>query len=87
MHQNEKKRASYYKNSKEIFQLKSDEYVRFLTEQFVRYMETPRAERKKVRMEQKAARPPFRNQLFGQIPDAIESYASRITERLHKHKK
>ncbi|RYL91046.1 YqzE family protein [Sporolactobacillus sp. THM7-4] len=64
--------------------MKSDEYVRFLTEQFVRYMEVPRAERKKARMEQKATRPPLRNQLFGQIPNAIESYVSQIKTFLGK---
>ncbi|MCO7176515.1 YqzE family protein [Sporolactobacillus kofuensis] len=67
--------------------MKSEEYVRFLTEQFVRYMETPREERKKVRREHKAARPPLRNQLFGQIPDAIESYTSDIISRVKKHRK
>jgi hypothetical protein len=67
--------------------MKSDEYVRFLTEQFVRYMETPREERKKVRLQQKANRPPIRNQLFGQIPDAIESYTASISERIKKHRK
>ncbi|MCL1630379.1 YqzE family protein [Sporolactobacillus sp. CPB3-1] len=65
--------------------MKSDEYVRFLTEQFVRYMETPREERKKARMEQKAQRPPLRNQLFGQIPDAIENYVASIRSKLKKH--
>ncbi|MCO7126831.1 YqzE family protein [Sporolactobacillus shoreicorticis] len=67
--------------------MKSDEYVRFLTEQFVRYMETPRDERAKARMEHKANRPPLRNQLFGQIPDAIESYAAQISEHFKKRKK
>lgn len=62
--------------------MKSDEYVRFLTERFVRYLETPRAERKKNRMELKAGRPQLRNQLFGQIPNAIENYAARIRSLL-----
>lgn len=65
--------------------MKSDEYVKFLTEQFVRYMETPRAERRENRLRQKAARPPMRNQLFGQIPDAIESYAKQFI-RLFRNK-
>lgn len=60
--------------------MKSDEYVKFLTEQFVRYMETPRAERKRVKMEQRALRPPLRNQLFGQIPNAVESYVLQFKD-------
>ncbi|MCQ2008407.1 MAG: YqzE family protein [Sporolactobacillus sp.] len=67
--------------------MKSEDYVRFLTEQFVRYMETPREEREKARMEHKAKRPPLRNQLFGQIPNAIESYTAQISEHLKKRKK
>ncbi|MFT8317508.1 MAG: YqzE family protein [Sporolactobacillus sp.] len=68
--------------------MKSEDYVRYLTEQFVRYMETPRDERKKVRREHKAVRPPMRNQLFGQIPDAIENYAQAIKNQIRnkRHK-
>lgn len=59
--------------------MKSDEYVKYLTEQLVRYMETPREQRKKSRMEHKAVRPALRNQLFGQVPDAIENYIKRLS--------
>ncbi|GGL61458.1 YqzE family protein [Sporolactobacillus putidus] len=64
--------------------MKSDEYVKFLTEQFVRYMETPRAERKRAKIEQRALRPPLRNELFGQIPNAIESYALQLKDFFNK---
>lgn len=64
--------------------MKSDEYVKFLTEQFVRYMETPRASRKKARQEHKAQRLPIRNQLFGQIPDAVICYARQIRNLFRK---
>lgn len=66
--------------------MKSDEYVKYLTEQFVRYMETPRAQRKKARIEQRASRPPLRNQLFGQIPNAVESYAAQFKDLFRKKK-
>ncbi|RYM02200.1 YqzE family protein [Sporolactobacillus sp. THM7-7] len=65
--------------------MKSDEYVKFLTEKFVRYMQVPREERRKARREQRAARPALRNQLFGQIPDAIENYAAQIRARFKKN--
>lgn len=67
--------------------MKSDEYVKFLTEQLVRYMETPREERRSNRLKQKEARPPFRNQLFGQIPDAIENYVTQFRNLLRKKQK
>jgi hypothetical protein len=59
--------------------MKSEDYVKYLTEQLVRYMETPRAQRRKSRLESKAIRPALRNQLFGQIPDAIENYIKRLS--------
>ncbi|WKB36939.1 YqzE family protein [Terrilactibacillus sp. S3-3] len=37
--------------------MKSDDYVKFLTEQFVHFMETPRSERKTVRIEKKKTIP------------------------------
>ncbi|RYL90434.1 YqzE family protein [Sporolactobacillus sp. THM19-2] len=58
--------------------MKPEEYVKFLTEQFVRYMERPRAERKQTRQEHREQRLPVRNQLFGQIPNAIENYVARL---------
>ncbi len=63
--------------------MKSDQYVKYLTEQFVRYMETPRAERR----ERKVHRPPTGNLLFGQIPIAIESYIRRAQQVLSRRRK
>lgn len=57
--------------------MKSDDYVKFLTEQFVHYMETPRADRKTVRIEKRQSRPPKRNLWFGLVPNAIEYYAGQ----------
>ncbi|WP_010632183.1 YqzE family protein [Sporolactobacillus vineae] len=59
--------------------MKSEDYVKYLTEQLVRYMETPREQRRRSRLESRAARPALRNQLFGQIPDAIENYIRRLS--------
>ncbi|MFT8362132.1 MAG: YqzE family protein [Sporolactobacillus sp.] len=64
--------------------MKSEDYVKYLTEQFVRYLETPRTERKKVRQAHRASRPPMRHFLFGQIPDALESYVVTLRNRIKK---
>jgi len=64
--------------------MKSDDYVKFLTEQFVHFMETPRSERKTVRIEKKQSRPPRRNLWFGLVPDAIEHYAGQAKTFLAK---
>lgn len=47
---------------------KSDEYVKFVTQQFITYMETPREERKQTR---KARREPWLTRWFGWGPMSI----------------
>ncbi|MFT8871037.1 MAG: YqzE family protein [Sporolactobacillus sp.] len=64
--------------------MKSEDYVRFLTEQFVRYLQKPEDERKKAKQVRRDSRLPLRNQLFGQIPDAIESYARNLRRSARK---
>jgi hypothetical protein len=51
--------------------MKSDDYVKYLTEQFVHYMNQPKDFRKQVRAEKKQSKAPVRNELFGLLPDAI----------------
>ncbi len=50
---------------------KGDEYVKFVTERFVNYMETPREERKQIRTSAKARREPWLTRWFGYGPMSI----------------
>ncbi|WP_138751980.1 YqzE family protein [Paenibacillus sinopodophylli] len=50
---------------------KGDEYVKYITEQFVNYIETPREERKQTRMSAKARREPWLTRWFGLGPMSI----------------
>ncbi|MHA7963817.1 YqzE family protein [Paenibacillus sp. CAU 1782] len=47
---------------------KGDDLVKFMTEQFVTYMETPREVRKQARTEAKAVREPWLTRWFGWGP-------------------
>jgi hypothetical protein len=60
--------------------MKSDDYVKYLTEQFVHYMNQPKDFRKQARAEKKQYKGLIRNELFGLLPDAI-SYTLRNWRR------
>ncbi|WP_139997750.1 YqzE family protein [Paenibacillus paridis] len=50
---------------------KGEEYVKYMTEQFVAYIETPREERKQTRTSAKARREPWLTRWFGWGPVSI----------------
>ncbi|MFC4617977.1 YqzE family protein [Camelliibacillus cellulosilyticus] len=58
--------------------MKSDDYVKFLTEQFVKYMNQPRNERKQRRASRKQHRGPMLNEWFGLIPAAMAHTFHRL---------
>ncbi|OMF37035.1 hypothetical protein BK133_07435 [Paenibacillus sp. FSL H8-0548] len=49
----------------------SDEYVKYMTEQLVTYLDTPRAERKQTRSSAKALREPWLTRWFGWGPVSV----------------
>ncbi|WP_051263210.1 YqzE family protein [Tuberibacillus calidus] len=57
--------------------MKSDDYVRWLTEQFVLYMNQPKAVRKDRRQMRKSQRYPIKNEMFGLIPNALSFYTQK----------
>ncbi|MEW9107721.1 YqzE family protein [Cytobacillus gottheilii] len=48
--------------------MKSNDYVKFMTETFVKYMDQPKDERKKNRQQKKVEKEPFLFRWFGVIP-------------------
>ena len=58
--------------------MKSDDYVKWLTEQFVIYMNQPRTVRKDKREMRKKQRNPIKNEMFGLIPNAMSYYAKQF---------
>lgn len=55
--------------------IKGNDYVKFMTEQVVSYIDLPKEERRKKRLEQKAQRTQVTigNKWFGVLPVAIKS--------------
>jgi hypothetical protein len=48
-----------------------DEYVKYMTEQFVAYWETPKEERKLNKAQAKASREPWLTRWFGYAPMSV----------------
>lgn len=49
--------------------MKTNDYVKYMTEQFVKYMDTPKQERKEMKEKRKESKPPSRiYQWFGILP-------------------
>ncbi|GGE46685.1 hypothetical protein GCM10011391_26910 [Pullulanibacillus camelliae] len=67
--------------------MNSNDYVKYLTEQFVQYMNQPRTERQSLRQEKKGARPPVRYHLFGMIPYAFSHYIKKFKRAKPKHRR
>ncbi|MFN7251174.1 MAG: YqzE family protein [Anaerobacillus sp.] len=51
--------------------MKTNDYVKYVTQQFVSYVDTPSEKRKEMRQERKANKLPFAYKWFGLLPYAI----------------
>lgn len=58
--------------------MKSDDYVKYLTEQFVHYMNQPRDFRKQLRQERKQYKSSIMQELFGLVPSAFSQSIHRM---------
>ena len=54
-----------------MFVLSTNDYVKYMTQQLVRYMDTPKEERKAKKSIRKTERSPFSNRWFGILPFAV----------------
>ncbi|WP_230200083.1 YqzE family protein [Bacillus niameyensis] len=52
-------------------QLSFNDYVKFMTESFVKHFELPKSERIQLKQERKEAKPPMIYQWFGLLPFSI----------------
>ncbi|WP_026692911.1 YqzE family protein [Peribacillus kribbensis] len=51
--------------------MKTNDFIKFLTQQFIRFFDEPKDQRKTRKMENKQARTPLSYSLFGVIPFSI----------------
>lgn len=52
--------------------MSGNDYVKFVTQELVRYIEKPKEERVMIRKERKSSRPPLLFRMFGMIPVSIK---------------
>ncbi|MBP1154825.1 MULTISPECIES: YqzE family protein [unclassified Paenibacillus] len=57
---------------------KSDELVKYVTQQVVKYMETPKEVRKQVKADRKEGREPWQYRWFGMLPFALRMWAEPL---------
>lgn len=50
------------------------DYVKFVTQQFVTYVDQPKEKRKELKLQKKELKEPVQNQLFGLVPMAISVF-------------
>lgn len=55
----------------------SNDYVKFVTQQIISYMDQPKEERRELKQKRKEERPPLSIHLFGMIPAAISMMFKR----------
>lgn len=53
---------------KEGVSMKTNDYVKYMIQTFVKYMDQPKSERKKLKLERKEARAAFWYRWFGIVP-------------------
>jgi hypothetical protein len=57
----------------EVSDMKSNDYVKYITQTFVKYIDQPKDERKKLKEEQKGIKEPFLFRWFGVFPYVMAS--------------
>ncbi|MCT8138675.1 YqzE family protein [Anaerobacillus sp. CMMVII] len=57
--------------------MKTNDYVKYVTQQFVSYVDTPSEKRKAMKEERKANKDPFAYRYFGLIPYALAQLFKR----------
>ncbi|WEG14283.1 YqzE family protein [Pullulanibacillus sp. KACC 23026] len=62
--------------------MKSDDYVKYLTEQFVHYMNQPRDFRKQMKAERKLAKSSIKEELFGLVPFACSQFFGTVKKQI-----
>lgn len=64
--------------------LKTNDYVKYMTQEIIKYMNTPRDERKEHKQEKMETKPPFSQRLFGVLPFG---FSMMLKKRLRNRQK
>lgn len=61
--------------------MKTNDYVKYITQTFVKYIDQPKEERKRIRLERKQAKASFWYRWFGILPWILYT---EVNKRKHK---
>jgi len=64
--------------------MKSNDYIKYITQTVVQYIDQPKDERKKQRLEKKQMKEPFLTKWFGVVPFALYSTIHSINKMKRK---
>ncbi|WP_062355917.1 YqzE family protein [Bacillus kwashiorkori] len=62
--------------------MKSNDYVKFLTQTVIQHFDTPKEERKRIKVERKQVRDPFMHRWFGIMPFVVGSGIKMAKEEI-----
>ncbi|UOY93988.1 YqzE family protein [Ectobacillus sp. JY-23] len=61
-----------------------NDYIKFMTQQFVSYMDSPKEERKEKRQQKKTQKEPFLNRWFGVLPLGVTLLYRKASDKQPK---
>jgi hypothetical protein len=64
--------------------MSTNDYVKFVTQQFVSYMNSPKQDRKQKRQQRRSEREPFLNRWFGVLPLSIALLYQKNADKKHE---
>ncbi|MCP1125143.1 YqzE family protein [Bacillus sp. AFS018417] len=64
--------------------MSTNDYIRYMTQQFVSYMDAPKADRKQKRQQRREEREPFLNRWFGMLPLSAALFYRQVKKKREK---
>ncbi|MBO1626558.1 YqzE family protein [Bacillus cereus] len=61
--------------------MSTNDYVRFVTQQFVSYMDAPKEDRKQKKQQRRSEKAPFLNRWFGMIPLSAALFYQNVKKK------
>lgn len=61
--------------------MSTNDYVRFMTQQFVSYMDAPKEDRKQKKEQRRAEKAPFLNRWFGMMPLSAALFYQNVKKK------
>ncbi|PGS48925.1 YqzE family protein [Bacillus sp. AFS041924] len=66
--------------------MKTNDYVKYMTEQFINYIDRPKEKRDSIKQEKEELKAPLSTSMFGMLPLSIALYMKKISNRKEKEK-